>query len=47
MNFRLDQDLRDKFVAICKKNDTTASQELRKFVKSCIKDDEAVNTNTD
>ena len=36
INFKIDEDLRERFVTICKINDTTATQELRKFIKKYL-----------
>jgi len=34
---RLDQNLKDAFLSTCKSQDTTASQELRKFMREYVK----------
>ena len=34
---RLDRELRDRFVDICKELDTSAAREVRKFIKRFIK----------
>lgn len=34
---RVDKDLKDHFISICKNNESTAAQELRKFMKDYIK----------
>ena len=36
INFKIDKDLRDRFIEICKINDTTGTQELRKFIKKYL-----------
>ncbi|EGT92428.1 hypothetical protein AB2R53_18290 [Acinetobacter baumannii] len=34
---RVDQELKDTFIACCKSQDSTASQELRKFMRQYVK----------
>ena len=34
---RLDKDVRDQFVDICQELDTTASRELRRFIKGFLR----------
>jgi hypothetical protein len=34
---RIDENLRDAFIESCKSNDTTASQELRRFMRDYVK----------
>lgn len=34
---RVDKDLKDHFISVCKNNDSTAAQELRKFMKEYIR----------
>jgi len=34
--FRIDKDLKDRFLAVCKANDTDSSKELRKFIKQYL-----------
>ena len=34
--FRVEKDLKDRFVAVCKANDTDSSKELRKFIKQYL-----------
>jgi hypothetical protein len=34
---RVDKDLKDHFISVCKDNESTAAQELRKFMKDYIK----------
>ena len=34
--FRVDKDLKDRFVEVCKANDTDSSKELRKFIKQYL-----------
>jgi len=34
---RVDKDLKDHFISVCKTNESTAAQELRKFMKDYIK----------
>lgn len=34
---RVDKTLKDHFISVCKSNDSTAAQELRKFMKDYIK----------
>lgn len=34
---RVDKTLKDQFISVCKTNDSTAAQELRKFMKEYIK----------
>jgi len=38
---RLDKDERDEFVKLCKKLDTSASREIRRFIRSFMKENEA------
>jgi len=34
--FRVDEDLKNRFIAVCKANDTDSSKELRKFIKQYL-----------
>ncbi|MBJ8484814.1 MULTISPECIES: hypothetical protein [Acinetobacter] len=34
---RVEQDLKENFIAACKSQDSTASQELRKFMREYVK----------
>lgn len=34
---KLDSELKDAFISVCNSQDSTASQEIRKFMKSYIK----------
>jgi hypothetical protein len=34
---RVEKTLKDHFISVCKSNDSTAAQELRKFMKDYIK----------
>ncbi len=34
---RVDKDLRDAFIEACRRNDSTASQELRRFMRDYVK----------
>jgi len=34
--FRVEKDLKDRFIAVCKANDTDSSKELRKFIKQYL-----------
>ena len=38
---RLDKDERDEFVKLCKKMDTSASREIRRFIRSFMKENGA------
>lgn len=38
---RLDKDERDAFVKLCKKMDTSASREIRRFIRSFMKENGA------
>ena len=45
LNVKIDQSERDTFNEICKEEDTTMSQELRKFIRTRIKEYEDKNKN--
>ena len=36
LNLRIPKELRDAFVAVCKSKDTTASRELREYIRKYI-----------
>ena len=36
LNLRIPKELRDRFVSICKSKDTTASRELREYIRKYI-----------
>ena len=35
-NFKVEEDIKDRFVSVCKANDSAAAQELRKFMKDYL-----------
>jgi hypothetical protein len=37
LQIRVTEDLRDAFIEACKSNDTTAAQELRRFMRDYVK----------
>jgi len=36
-NIKVEEDLRKRFIAVCKENDTSGSMEIRKFIKEYLK----------
>lgn len=38
LTMRIPESLRDRFVALCKQNDTSASRELREFMRRYIRE---------
>jgi hypothetical protein len=36
MGLNIEQDIKKRFIAVCEENDTSASQELRKFIKDYL-----------
>ena len=37
-NMKIEKELKDRFIEICKLNDTSASMEMRKFIKKYLSD---------
>lgn len=51
MRIRVERDLRDRFIELCRSNDRPAAQVIRDFMRQYIKDNSVANdtnpTNTD
>ena len=45
--FRIDREIWNEFKKICKENETDASKEIRKFIKSFLKEQHSDDTTSD
>jgi len=37
INIRIDRSLKDRFIAVCKENESDSNKEIRKFIKEYLK----------